>query len=114
VDQRGSCPACKRERERRRKRGTRKQRGYDEHWLKLVKVAIARQPWCSYCGTSQDLTGDHAVPVSKGGRAWTLADVIVACRPCNSRRGAREVPAFLSERPPNPAPRSAHISSKRG
>ena len=53
--------------------------------------AIKRQPFCTYCGTrgskANPLTGDHKVPLSRGGTAKTLSDVVVACRSCNSSRG---------------------------
>jgi 5-methylcytosine-specific restriction endonuclease McrA len=56
-----------------------------------VAEAIKRQPFCTDCGTrgskANPLTGDHKVPLSKGGTARTLADVVVACRSCNSSRG---------------------------
>lgn len=85
--QRGRCPDCAHQREA--ERGTRTQRGYDNRWLRLVKTAIGLQPWCSYCGATTDLTGDHRVPLSRGGKAFTIEDVIVACRSCNSSRGNR-------------------------
>jgi 5-methylcytosine-specific restriction endonuclease McrA len=43
---------------------------------------------CQYCGTghsASDLTFDHVVPRSKGGRTnWT--NVVAACGPCNLRK----------------------------
>ncbi len=45
---------------------------------------------CQYCGTKppkDELTIDHIVPRSKGGRsAW--ANVVLACQSCNSRKGS--------------------------
>ncbi len=41
---------------------------------------------CYYCGQSfakKDLTMDHIVPVSRGGKS-TRGNVVVACKPCNS------------------------------
>ena len=44
---------------------------------------------CQYCGggfLASDLTFDHVVPRSKGGRTtWT--NVVAACSPCNLRKG---------------------------
>jgi 5-methylcytosine-specific restriction endonuclease McrA len=91
----GRCPDCRRtyEREKSRRRRKTAARGYDGAWRKLVAEAINRQPFCTYCGTrgskANQLTGDHKVPVSKGGTARTVADVVVACRSCNSSRGGR-------------------------
>ncbi|MES2354627.1 MAG: HNH endonuclease [Pseudomonadota bacterium] len=46
---------------------------------------------CAYCGTCfrlRDLSCDHVVPVSKGGKdMWT--NVVTACRSCNTRKANR-------------------------
>ena len=46
---------------------------------------------CAYCGAhcgESDLTVEHIVPVSRGGRhEWT--NVVTACRSCNTRKGNR-------------------------
>lgn len=43
---------------------------------------------CQYCGSQDDLTLDHVMPRSRGGRhEWT--NVITACRSCNQRKGDR-------------------------
>ncbi|NKC13218.1 MAG: HNH endonuclease [Gammaproteobacteria bacterium] len=46
---------------------------------------------CMYCGQQffeYELTRDHIVPLSKGGRdSWN--NVATACRPCNHKKGAR-------------------------
>lgn len=46
---------------------------------------------CQYCGNhfrEEELTYDHVVPKSAGGRrTWT--NIVSACRPCNSRKGHR-------------------------
>jgi 5-methylcytosine-specific restriction endonuclease McrA len=44
---------------------------------------------CQYCNTpytKHNLTLDHVVPISKGGKtSWT--NIVAACGPCNSRKG---------------------------
>lgn len=41
---------------------------------------------CQYCGTSRELTLDHVIPKSKGGRSsWD--NLITACKRCNTRKG---------------------------
>ena len=41
---------------------------------------------CQYCGTNKDLTLDHVVPRSKGGKStWT--NLVTACKKCNSIKG---------------------------
>lgn len=43
---------------------------------------------CQYCGSHADLTLDHVMPRSRGGRHnWD--NVITACRVCNQRKGNR-------------------------
>ena len=41
---------------------------------------------CQYCGSGDDLTFDHVIPRSKGGRT-TWQNVTTACAPCNLRKG---------------------------
>ena len=41
---------------------------------------------CQYCGAHDDLTFDHVIPRSKGGRT-TWSNVVTACAPCNLRKG---------------------------
>ena len=46
---------------------------------------------CQYCGepgSSQDLTFDHVIPRSRGGRT-TWQNIVAACGPCNLRKGGR-------------------------
>ena len=46
---------------------------------------------CSYCGTAgatEELTFDHIVPKSRGGKTvWE--NVVAACEPCNLRKGGQ-------------------------
>ena len=43
---------------------------------------------CVYCGSGEDLTFDHVVPRSRGGRTcWD--NIVAACSPCNLRKGGR-------------------------
>lgn len=46
---------------------------------------------CQYCGATplrQDLTIDHVLPRSRGGKT-TWENVVTACQKCNSRKGSR-------------------------
>lgn len=65
--------------------------GYDAAWDRLSKRARRLQPWCSGCGSTEDLTTDHlpeAWAAKEAGKTVTLAMVDVLCRACNTRRGA--------------------------
>ncbi|BEP14797.1 hypothetical protein acdb102_31080 [Acidothermaceae bacterium B102] len=64
------------------------QRGYNSAWQRTSKAAIAEQPWCSYCGKTTDLTGDHILPRAAGGTN-DRANVSVLCRGCNGRKKDR-------------------------
>jgi len=63
---------------------------------------------CQYCGDkldARDLTCDHVVPRSKGGRSeWT--NIVTCCRPCNRRKGDQTPAAAglrLIKRPARPS-----------
>ena len=43
---------------------------------------------CVYCGHDDELTFDHLVPRSRGGRT-TWENVVTACSTCNLRKGGR-------------------------
>lgn len=95
---RGRCPDCARSYDRakmarrRARRGTTSQRGYDSQYRELRKEAIAAHPYCADCGTTDDLTADHIVPLSQGGDP--NGALAVRCRSCNSRRGGGGQAAF--------------------
>ncbi len=59
---------------------------------------------CQYCGSADDLTFDHVVPRSRGGRT-TWQNVTTACSPCNLYKGGRllsESGLHLRQRPVMP------------
>lgn len=87
------CVPCEVVALRRRPRASATARGYDYRWRKLSERARRLQPFCAWCGATDDLTTDHRVPLAAAGtRRPTLADVLVLCRPCNSSRITREAP----------------------
>jgi 5-methylcytosine-specific restriction endonuclease McrA len=56
-----------------------------------AKIFMRDRYRCQYCGhkgTAFDLSIDHILPRSRGGRT-TPENLCVACRPCNSRKGDR-------------------------
>jgi hypothetical protein len=64
------------------KRPTRAQTGYTSAWDRLSAQARRLQPWCTDCGTKNDLTADHL-----RWPALRIEHVDVVCRSCNSARG---------------------------
>lgn len=60
---------------------------------------------CQYCGSTKKLTIDHVIPRSQGGK-HTWDNVVVACEPCNNRKGARtpqQAGMILHSKPKTPA-----------
>lgn len=56
-------------------------------------------PACAWCGRApwrRDLTLEHLVPRARGGHL-VPENVVLACRRCNRRRGARPVDAYVRE-----------------
>lgn len=54
----------------------------------LLKQIKERDKICQRCLTDKNLTFDHIVPVSKGGKA-TLENLQILCNPCNASKGNR-------------------------
>jgi hypothetical protein len=66
-------------------------RGYDNAWRKLSERARQLQPFCSDCGSTEDLQCDHTPTAwarKAAGKAIRIKDVDVVCGPCNRARGA--------------------------
>jgi hypothetical protein len=66
--------------------------------MRLLEQVIDRDgPACVWCGRElwrEDLTLEHLLPRSRGGR--TIAEnLVVACRACNRRRRTRPVSAYI-------------------
>ncbi len=64
--------------------------GYDYRWRKLSERARKLQPFCSDCGTRDDLTADHSPEAwarKEAGKTIRLKDIDVVCRTCNIKRG---------------------------
>jgi 5-methylcytosine-specific restriction endonuclease McrA len=55
---------------------------------------------CQYCGNSHELTFDHVIPRSRGGRT-TWDNVVAACSACNLTKGGR-LPAQAHMHPRTP------------
>jgi len=63
----------------------------DAAWKRLSRAARKAQPWCSFCGSTFDLTLDHVV-AGKGAGGY-----LVLCRSCNSSKGNRDIKEALDK-----------------
>jgi len=70
---------------------------------------------CQYCGIADDLTFDHVVPRSKGGKT-TWGNVVAACSPCNLKK-ANKLPKFAkmwpSQQPFRPSVHQLHANGRQ-
>jgi len=69
---------------------------------------------CQYCGSKEDLTFDHVLPRSKGGRT-TWENVVTACAPCNLRKANRlpaEIKMFPHQAPYQPDVHDLHNAGR--
>jgi 5-methylcytosine-specific restriction endonuclease McrA len=92
-------------------RGSSTDRGYDWRWQKARAAVLDRDGYrCRWCGRPAN-TVDHVVALADGGARLDPANLVAACRPCNSKRGAetaqaRKVggrgPGADNGRPPRP------------
>jgi 5-methylcytosine-specific restriction endonuclease McrA len=67
--------------------------------LRVDELIERDGPACVWCGRElwqRDLTLEHVVPRSRGGHA-TPENAVVACRPCNRRRGSKPVDAYVRD-----------------
>ena len=69
---------------------------------------------CQYCGRKKDLTFDHLLPRSKGGKTdWD--NVVTACSACNVQKGGRLLKfsgMTLNQKPFQPTTEDLHRNGK--
>ena len=69
---------------------------------------------CQYCGNKKDLTFDHLLPKSKGGKTdWE--NVVTACSTCNVKKGGRlfeRAGMQLFKKPFQPSVEDLHSNGK--
>lgn len=63
-----------------------------------LKVLARDGHVCMYCGTSEQLTVDHVLPIKYHPElAMDMENMVIACKPCNSRKGSRSQGVFLAQ-----------------
>lgn len=88
-----STERVKRYREKRKSSGLAQQ-----HYLNPAKkdeVLSKTDGLCAYCGTDENITIDHKVPVGRGGDD-DMDNLIAACRPCNAEKRNMTHDEYLS------------------
>lgn len=93
-----SCPLCRQRlpetRQQPKPKGTKPNPAKTPRGRRRVRRLMARDgPNCWICGTEltmQTATLDHIIPRSKRG-TFALANLRLACSPCNNRRGNNDV-----------------------
>lgn len=63
-------------------------------------LRLSRTP-CFYCGSKNNLTLDHIVPLSRGGR-HSIGNLVSACNMCNATKNARFITEWNKETPQLP------------
>ena len=66
---------------------------------------------CQYCGSGDELTFDHVMPRSRGGRT-TWENIVTACARCNLAKGGRTPREAAHAPAPPPAPPDACTSCR--
>jgi|SRR6185312_4887418 len=88
---RGYCPTCAPHHERRRNQAPTKQAHRTKTHSHVRRIVWQRDPHkCAYCEallTADNWTLDYVVPLINGGRMHS-DNAVIACRPCNSSKGA--------------------------
>ena len=84
-------------------------------WQDSIKsVYLDRVSIVSYCGSKSELTFDHLLPRSKGGKTdWD--NVVTACSSCNVKKGGRlyeNSGMILSQKPFRPSTEDLHRNGK--
>lgn len=59
---------------------------------------------CQYCGATEQLSIDHIIPASRGGKS-TYENCVACCVPCNLKKGNKtpnEIHMYLKKQPTEP------------
>lgn len=62
----------------------------------IVDITKRQKSKCACCRKKRALTIDHIKPISKGGSNWP-SNLQMLCKPCNSRKHAKDPVAFMQE-----------------
>lgn len=65
----------------------------DKEWQEVLKYFNNS---CAYCGSSESLTKDHVVPITKGGTT-SRNNIIPACLSCNQSKSNKELEKWFKK-----------------
>ena len=71
------------------KRRARKQASGEYLVLEKEMKRLYRQK-CFYCGANDQITVDHIIPISRGGR-HSIGNLLPACKPCNQSKHKKTI-----------------------
>lgn len=85
----GRCRPCQQRHDHKHNTQTQRQ-AYMDPAYKRIRAAVRQGRYgpCTACGDTNDLTVDHIKPLAQGGTNHP-SNLVVLCRACNSRKGAR-------------------------
>jgi 5-methylcytosine-specific restriction endonuclease McrA len=61
---------------------------YNSIRKELFKKLNKKQKYCCFCGTKDNLTIDHIIPLIKGG-GNSIQNLQLLCKICNSKKGSK-------------------------
>ncbi|XP_011622763.1 uncharacterized protein LOC18421442 isoform X2 [Amborella trichopoda] len=59
-----------------------------KHTLSRKNIFYRDSFACQYCSSTENLTIDHVLPISRGGE-WEWENLVTACSKCNSKKGQK-------------------------
>lgn len=83
-------------------------------WKRLSARLRRRQPFCSVCGTPDDLTVDHVKPLEHGGDPYDETNLDVLCRSHNASKGATWGDEVAGQPSPTPGKAESATHTPRG
>lgn len=63
-------------------------KGFGNFKILDKEIRRLKQQPCFYCGTKENITVDHVIPLSRGGYD-SIGNILSACLSCNSQKNAR-------------------------
>ncbi len=86
----------------------------EREWLPLVGHVLARDKYqCTYCGSPNNLTADHVIPLSRGGNN-DISNLVACCSKCNASKSNRLFDEWMSTKTGRAGLVSVYLSASNG